>query len=76
MTILTVKTDQQEIEKPPTKSIERHCRTPPMLNTYNGDFENIDDISLQPNISNSGFLLIEVTTSNGVFRNKLILNNN
>jgi hypothetical protein len=42
---------------------------------YNSDFGNVGTISLQPNISNSGLLLIKVTTSNGIFRNKLILNN-
>ena len=43
---------------------------------YNANFKNININSLQANISNSGLLLIEVTTSNGFFRNKIILNNN
>jgi len=43
---------------------------------YNANFENSNVVSLQANISNSGLLLIEVTTSNGFYRNKIILNNN
>jgi hypothetical protein len=43
---------------------------------YNANFENSNVVSLQANISNSGLLLIEVTTTNGFFRNKIILNNN
>jgi len=43
---------------------------------YEGNFDNANTVTLQPNISNTGLLLIEVTTSNGIFRNKLILNNN
>jgi hypothetical protein len=43
---------------------------------YNANFENSNVVSLQANISNGGLLLIEVTTTNGFFRNKIILNNN
>ncbi len=35
-------------------------------------YKNSNVVSLQANISNSGLLLIEVTTTNGFFRNKII----
>jgi hypothetical protein len=43
---------------------------------FSGDFEKVNTLTLLPNIANTGLLFIQVTTSNGVFRNKLILNTN